>query len=167
MPVDDSKFGRFFLLAAPKAACSSARVSPVLLALQRDFRAMILISSIMFSHAAETVTIDWKTVFQRIDGFGASSAWRSSWTTAQAEMFFSTNNGTCTSLDRTIGFAFNGIGLSLLRNHIAYASSTAASAMPSTAEVSIMQMAQARGARVWSTPWTPPSGFKSNNGPDG
>jgi len=30
-----------------------------------------------------------------------------------------------------------------------------------------MQMAQARGARVWSTPWTPPPGFKSNNGPYG
>jgi glucuronoarabinoxylan endo-1,4-beta-xylanase len=26
-----------------------------------------------------------------------------------------------------------------------------------------MQMAQALGARVWSTPWTPPAGFKSTN----
>jgi len=30
-----------------------------------------------------------------------------------------------------------------------------------------MQSAQARGARVWSTPWTPASGFKNNNNPDG
>ena len=26
-----------------------------------------------------------------------------------------------------------------------------------------MQLAQARGARVWSTPWTPAAGFKSTN----
>ncbi len=26
-----------------------------------------------------------------------------------------------------------------------------------------MVMAQARGARIWSTPWTPPAGFKSVN----
>ena len=30
-----------------------------------------------------------------------------------------------------------------------------------------MQMAQARGATVWSTPWTPAAGFKSNNNTSG
>ena len=30
-------------------------------------------------------------------------------------------------------------------------------------ETSIMQMAQDRGARVWSTPWSPQASFKSNN----
>ena len=133
----------------------------------RGLSVIVLLSLVVLSHAAETVTVDWATVFQRIDGFGASSAWRSSWTTAQADMFFSTNHGTGTSLDAKINFAFNGIGLSLLRNHITYASSISESATPSTAEISIMQMAQARGARVWSTPWTPASGFKSNNGPNG
>ena len=34
--------------------------------------------------------VDWATVHQRIDGFGASSAWRGNWTTSQADMFFST-----------------------------------------------------------------------------
>ena len=34
---------------------------------------------------------------------------------------------------------------------------------PTTVETSIMQMAQARGARVWSAPWTPAAGFKSVN----
>jgi glucuronoarabinoxylan endo-1,4-beta-xylanase len=93
-------------------------------------------------------TVDWSNVFQRIDGFGASSAWDGSWTTTQADMLFSTNTG---------------CGLSLLRNHIAYAGSTSPSVTPTTAETSIMQMAQARGARVWSTPWTPAVGFKSTN----
>jgi O-glycosyl hydrolase len=85
-------------------------------------------------------TVNWTNVFQRIDGFGASSAWRSGWNAAQADMFFSTNTG---------------IGLSLLRNRIAPGGTTV--------ETSIMQMAQARGARVWSAPWSPQTSFKSAN----
>jgi glucuronoarabinoxylan endo-1,4-beta-xylanase len=90
--------------------------------------------------ATASCTVDWNQVYQRIDGFGASSAWKSTWTTNQADMFFSTNTG---------------IGLSLLRNHIVPGGTTA--------ETSIMQMAQARGARVWSAPWTPPTAFKGAN----
>ena len=88
--------------------------------------------------------VDWNDVHQRIDGFGASSAWDSSWTTAQADMFFSTNTG---------------IGLSLLRSRIAPGGTTV--------ESNIMQMAQARGARVWSTPWSPDASFKSNTNVNG
>ena len=112
-------------------------------------------------------TVDWSTVYQRIDGFGASSAWGGTWTTSQANMFFSTNTGTGTSFDGKTNYSFTGVGLSLLRNHISYAGSTASTATPGTAETSIMQMAQARGALVWSAPWTPASGLKSNNGPNG
>ncbi|HLH55909.1 MAG TPA: hypothetical protein VKY92_20070 [Verrucomicrobiae bacterium] len=119
------------------------------------------------SLSAQTVTVDWSTTYQRIDGFGASSAWHTSWTSAQADMFFSTNSGTGTSINGATHFAFNGIGLSLLRNHIAYANSTAATDIPTTGEISIMQLAQVRGARLWSAPWTPASGFKSNKGPNG
>ena len=36
-----------------------------------------------------------------------------------------------------------------------------------TVEGSIMQMAQARGAKVWSSPWTPPAAFKSSGALDG
>jgi len=97
---------------------------------------------------AQTCTVNWTNIHQRIDGFGASSAWRSTWTSAQADMFFSTNNG---------------IGLSLLRNHIAYASSPSSNSIPTTAETSIMSMAHARGALIWSAPWTPAAGFKSTN----
>jgi glucuronoarabinoxylan endo-1,4-beta-xylanase len=103
-------------------------------------------------------TIDWTNVHQRIDGFGASSAWNGSWTTAQADMLFSTNN----NISYQSG-TYNGVGLSLLRNHITYASTTSSNATPGTVETSIMQMAQARGARVWSAPWTPAAGFKSTN----
>jgi len=102
--------------------------------------------------------VDWNNVHQRIDGFGASSAWNGSWSTAQADLLFSTNNNVSYS-----GGTYNGVGLSLLRNHIAYANTTSATDTPTTVETSIMQMAQARGAKVWSTPWTPAAGFKSIN----
>jgi glucuronoarabinoxylan endo-1,4-beta-xylanase len=102
--------------------------------------------------------VDWNNVHQRIDGFGASSAWNGSWTAAEADVLFSTNNSISYA-----GGTYNGAGLSLLRNHIAFASTTLATDTPTTVETSIMQMAQARGARVWSTPWTPAAGFKSTN----
>jgi glucuronoarabinoxylan endo-1,4-beta-xylanase len=103
--------------------------------------------------------IDWNNVHQRIDGFGASSAWDGSWTSAQASMFFSTNSGRGVSFDNTTNFSFNGIGLSLLRSRIAPGGTTW--------ETSIMQMAQSNGAAVWSTPWSPAAQFKSNTNVDG
>lgn len=103
-------------------------------------------------------TVDGGTVHQRIDGFGASSAWQSAWTTAEADMFFSTNHGTGLAFNGT-NFPFTGIGLSLLRSRIA--------PVGTTVENSIMQLAQARGAKVWSTPWSPAAGFKSNGNVDG
>src|SRR5262249_27317447 len=62
----------------------------------------------------------------------ASSAWRSTWSSSVANMFFSTNTG---------------LGLSLLRTRIAPGGTTV--------ENSIMQMARDLGARVWSAPWSP------------
>lgn len=85
-------------------------------------------------------TVTWTNVRQRIDGFGASSAWRSTWSSSVANIFFSTNTG---------------IGLSLLRTRIAPGGTTV--------ENSIMQMARDLGARVWSTPWTPDTPFKTAN----
>jgi len=85
-------------------------------------------------------TVNWTDVHQRIDGFGASSAWRSTWNSSVANMFFSTNTG---------------LGLSLLRTRIAPGGTTV--------ENSIMQMARDRGARVWSAPWTPQTSFKTPN----
>jgi glucuronoarabinoxylan endo-1,4-beta-xylanase len=84
--------------------------------------------------------VNWSDVHQSIDGFGASSAWNSSLTQAQMNMFYSTNTG---------------IGLSLLRSRIAPGGGTV--------EGAAMQMAQSNGARVWSTPWSPAANFKNNN----
>ena len=92
-----------------------------------------------------SASVNWQNQRQSIDGFGASSAWDSSWTTALADSIFSTNG--------------SGVGFSLLRSRI--------TPDGSSVETSIMQMAQARGARVWSTPWTPPANMKSSNSING
>ena len=97
---------------------------------------------------AQSCTMNGNDVHQRIDGFGASSAFSgSTWNAQQANMFFSTNSF----------FSSSGIGLSLLRNQIQ------PGGFANGNEVALMQMAQARGARIWSTPWTPQASFKDNN----
>ena len=111
--------------------------------------------------------VDWNDVHQRIDGFGASSAWDSTWTTTQADLLFSPSNGIVYTDNLGHTTTNNGIGLSLLRNRIAPATSPSSNALPTTVETSIMQMAQTRGARVWSTPWTPAAGFKNNGATSG
>jgi glucuronoarabinoxylan endo-1,4-beta-xylanase len=112
---------------------------------------------------AQTCTVDWTNVHQPIDGFGASSAWNGTWTASQADLLFSTNLNVVYSDFLGNVYTNNGIGLSLLRNRILYASSTSSNATPSADSITDMVMAQARGARIWSTPWTPPAGFKSVN----
>jgi glucuronoarabinoxylan endo-1,4-beta-xylanase len=121
-----------------------------------------LLASALLLHPGGAVaqsTVDYNNVHQRIDGFGASSAWRGTWTTAQINMFYSTNSGTGKTLDGKTNFAFNGVGLSLLRTRIAPGGTTI--------EQSIMTNAQALGARVWSAPWSPATQFKSNTNVDG
>jgi glucuronoarabinoxylan endo-1,4-beta-xylanase len=109
--------------------------------------------------------VDWNTTYQRIDGFGGSSAWSSSstMTPAVAQVYFSTNNNFLYTNKVGVVSTNNGAGFSLLRNHIYYANDTLATSIPSTSEGSFMQLAQGYGARVWSTPWTPAAGFKATN----
>jgi glucuronoarabinoxylan endo-1,4-beta-xylanase len=109
--------------------------------------------------------VDWNTSYQRIDGFGGSSAWSSSstMTPAIANLYFSTNNNFLYTNAADVVSTNNGAGFSLLRNHIYYANDTLATSVPSTTETAFMQLAQGYGARVWSTPWTPAAGFKGTN----
>jgi O-glycosyl hydrolase len=90
---------------------------------------------------AQDATINWSDVHQQIDGFGASSAWvENAMSDAEADLFFSTTKG---------------VGLSLLRVHV--------NPDGTTDETVTAQKAQARGAAVWGTPWSPPAAWKSNN----
>jgi glucuronoarabinoxylan endo-1,4-beta-xylanase len=86
------------------------------------------------------VTVELASTRQRISGFGVSTAWGSSMSTADADLLWSTTNGA---------------GLSLHRIRIA--------ADGTTSETNIAKLAQARGATIWATPWSPAPSYKSNN----
>jgi glucuronoarabinoxylan endo-1,4-beta-xylanase len=91
---------------------------------------------------AETLEVRVTTaqVFQRISGFGGSSAWHATPPSdREADLLFSTGSGA---------------GLSLLRLRIAPDGTTW--------ETPWARAAQARGASVWAAPWSPPGAWKSN-----
>ena len=109
-------------------------------------------------------TVDWNNVHQRIDGFGASSAYNGSWTTNQADILFSTNLNVVYSDNSNNKYTNNGIGLSLLRNHIVPANDTSASSTPTTVETSIMQMGtRPRCPAFGARPGRRPRDLKSTN----
>ncbi|MFO1475216.1 MAG: YDG domain-containing protein [Verrucomicrobiota bacterium] len=118
-----------------------------------DFYLAISLVNTSAAPVVYNCVVDWTNLHQRIDGFGASSAWRSTWTPTLADMFFSTNSGTGVTLDGKTNYPFVGIGLSMLRSRIVPGGTTW--------ENSIMQYAQARGARVWSAPWSPDGRYKT------
>jgi len=89
----------------------------------------------------EPVLVDLTQHEQRIDGFGASSAWTANnISDAEADLLFSPT-------------AANGIALSLLRIQI----------KPEgiTQEMGTARKAIARGAAVWAAPWSPPGEWKT------
>jgi glucuronoarabinoxylan endo-1,4-beta-xylanase len=90
------------------------------------------------------VTVNPSTVHQHISGFGASTAWLgTTMSSSDADLAFSTTSGAGLSLDRVrINYQGNGT---------------------SAPETATALLAQARGAKVWATPWTPPTADKSNN----
>jgi glucuronoarabinoxylan endo-1,4-beta-xylanase len=90
---------------------------------------------------ADPVQIDLTQHEQRMDGFGASSAWTANnISDAEADLLFSPT-------------AANGIALSLLRVQI----------KPEgvTQEMGTARKAIARGAAVWAAPWSPPGAWKT------
>ncbi len=105
-----------------------------------------------------TATINWSDVRQTIDGFGASSAdFLTGLTPAQADFFFTTS----------------GIGLSILRTQIIPDRATCnaefhdgscsnSNGQILNGELETAKLAVARGAVVFSTPWSPPGAYKSN-----
>jgi glucuronoarabinoxylan endo-1,4-beta-xylanase len=88
----------------------------------------------------EPVEVDLTQHEQRMDGFGASSAWTANnIPDAEADLLFSPTAG---------------IGLSLLRVQI----------KPEgiTQETGTARKAMARGAAVWAAPWSPPGAWKTS-----
>ncbi len=92
-------------------------------------------------------TINFGSANQTIRGFGGSTAWMPEMPSGQASALF--------------GNSANQLGLSILRLRIDPSSVTGGSNWAT--ELGNAQEAQALGAIVFATPWTPPAAFKSNN----
>ncbi len=85
------------------------------------------------------ITVNLSDLHQRISGFGASTAWGSTMSAADAATLWSTTTGA---------------GLSLHRIRIDYTNGH-------TSELNIAKMAVSYGVTVWATPWTPPGADKT------
>jgi glucuronoarabinoxylan endo-1,4-beta-xylanase len=89
--------------------------------------------------SAGDVSVNLGDIHQKISGFGASTAWGSTMSAADANLLWSTTSGA---------------GLSLHRIRIDYQTGH-------TNELSIAKAAVAYGVTVWATPWTPPVADKT------
>lgn len=95
--------------------------------------------------AAQAVSINPNTSYQTIRGFGGhnGAGWIADLTAAQIDAAFGTGNGQ--------------IGLSIMRMRIDPSSSNWQTQVPAA------QLAKAKGATLFATPWSPPAYMKTNN----
>ncbi len=122
------------------------------------FRAFCIAASTLLLAAAmasaQTATINFGTAEQTIRGFGGSTAWQGTLTTAQANALFSPSSG---------------LGLSILRVRIDPTGTSANSWVPTDGswleEVTNAKEAVAANpnALVFATPWTPPASMKNTS----
>ena len=96
---------------------------------------------------AQSAVVYWNNVEQQIDGFGASNG-GTGFEPWQATFFFSTGPG--------------DLGLSLLRTVVPSDGSCVTINATCAGQVADMQLAIAQGAKIWSTPFSPPASMKSN-----
>lgn len=110
--------------------------------------------------ANSSVTVNWNDTKQKIDGFGASSAW-----IAGAIQAYPIT--TRTQLLDALFSPTNGAGLSIIRNRIPPEIETSKGNWNWTtdnATVWLTNEGKNRGvSKVWATPWSPPAWMKSNN----
>jgi glucuronoarabinoxylan endo-1,4-beta-xylanase len=92
---------------------------------------------------ASTITVDLSRTEQTIDGFGGSTAWSGALTDGQADAIFGNTNN-------------SQMGLSICRLRIDPGQNW-------TDEQSNAQKANARGAKVFATPWSPPALMTTND----
>ena len=104
---------------------------------------------------AQTTTVTWGITHQTMDGFGVWDAFQgSAMTSANADTLFSTTSGAGLSLLATLvpSGAPDSTGTCFTVNSGCAGTNTGD-----------MALAVARGARIFSAPWTPPASYKSNN----
>jgi glucuronoarabinoxylan endo-1,4-beta-xylanase len=109
--------------------------------------------SLVVVATASTATVDFGTTEQTIRGFGVSEAWYGVMSNSQITSLYGTGSG--------------DLGLSIMRLQIpptTWTSSTqTADTSAWTSQVTNGKAAQALGATIFASPWTPPASMKTNN----
>jgi glucuronoarabinoxylan endo-1,4-beta-xylanase len=107
----------------------------------------------LFAPVAGTALVDFGTSVQPIRGFGASEVFDSALPATQINGLYGNSSGQ--------------VGLSIMRVQIAPATWTSSTQTADTTqwtpELTNAQAAQALGAIIFASPWTPPASMKSNN----
>src|ERR1700722_10705779 len=118
-----------------------------------EFRAAMLFLLLFLRSLvkAQITTVNWSTTYLTIDGFGASTGTNygpgASLNSTQADLFFSTTSG---------------VGFSLLRASVPDNGDCTSVNSGCAGDSLEMQAAASYGAKVGSTPWSPPASMKSN-----
>ncbi|MFL6634130.1 MAG: glycoside hydrolase family 30 protein [Massilia sp.] len=112
---------------------------------RRVASAILLLSAFAASASAQVVAINPATTYQTVRGFGGFSGagWAAELTPAQVDAAFGAGTGQ--------------IGLSIMRVRIDPDPSKWSTQLASA------QLAKAKGAILFATPWTPPASMKTNN----
>lgn len=112
---------------------------------KRSFAAALFLSFLGTQAFSQTVNINPNTTYQYIRGFGGHSGagWISDLTAAQVDSAFGTGQGQ--------------IGLSIMRMRIDPSSTNWQTQVPAA------QLAKAKGATLFATPWSPPAYMKTSN----
>ena len=109
--------------------------------------------SLIVTSETSTATVDFGTAEQTIRGFGVSEAWYGSMSNAEITALYGMGSG--------------NLGLSIMRLRIAPATWTSSTQTADTAQWTIElgngKAAQALGATIFASPWTPPASMKTND----
>jgi len=149
--------GTFSYSPAPGSVMSTTGVFPISATFTptdaTDYNTATDSVSLPVTPSSNYALVDYGTSEQAIRGFGASEAWFGVLAASQITALY--------------GTAINQVGLSIMRVHIAFttwtSSSQTAGTSAWTAELTNAKAAQALGATIFASPWTPPASMKTNN----
>jgi glucuronoarabinoxylan endo-1,4-beta-xylanase len=113
---------------------------------------------------SDPIVVNWDTMHQTIDGFGASATgYVTGFTPQQADQFFSAEKGLGLSLLRIRAIAdTKHLDCGCVVNAEPYACVVGEKSQIVSGDLQTAQLAVARGAKVFATPWSPPAEMKTS-----
>jgi glucuronoarabinoxylan endo-1,4-beta-xylanase len=110
------------------------------------------------------VIVNWNTLHQTVDGFGASATgYASGFTPQQADQFFSVETGLGLSLLRIRPIADKqDLDCGCVANITPHHCVKGLSSQIESGDLKVAQTATSRGVRLFATPWSPPAEMKSS-----